>query len=129
LMTRANTSAGGRRLWRRTSAAAFAEEDGEVVSVMGTDVYSAAIYGVERTPPWDAFERLGQIRLPVLLLAATDIPADLAERRASGLERVARLVPQAEIVELEGAPHFLLEARPEDTARAVGEWLHSLGYA
>lgn len=37
-------------------------------------------------------------------------------------------VPQAEIVPLEGAPHFLLEARPEETADAVGGWLKSLPF-
>jgi hypothetical protein len=33
------------------------------------------------------------------------------------------------IQRFEGASHFLLEARPEETARAVGEWLRTLGYA
>jgi pimeloyl-ACP methyl ester carboxylesterase len=108
--------------------ASFVEQDGAVVSIMGPDVYAASIYGVERTPPWDAFERLGAHGLPILLLAATDVSPELADRRASGLERVARLVPQAEIVPLERAPHFLLEARPEETATAVGRWLRSLPY-
>jgi pimeloyl-ACP methyl ester carboxylesterase len=108
--------------------ASFVEQNGAIVSIMGPDVYAAAIYGVERTPPWDSFEKLGSAGLPVLLLAATDVSPELAERRADGLERVARLVPQAEIVPLEGAPHFLLEARPEETARAVGAWLRSLPF-
>jgi pimeloyl-ACP methyl ester carboxylesterase len=108
--------------------ASFVEQDGAVVSIMGPDVYAASIYGVERMPPWDAFERLGKHGLPVLLVAATDVPPELAERRASGLERVARLVPQAEIVPLERAPHFLLEACPEKTAGVVGRWLRSLPY-
>lgn len=108
--------------------AGFVEQDGAVVSIMGPDIYAAAIYGVERTPPWDAFERLGAEGLPVLLLAATNFSPELTERRASGLERVAQLVPQAEIVAMEGASHFLLEARPKETAGALGKWLRSLPY-
>jgi pimeloyl-ACP methyl ester carboxylesterase len=107
---------------------AFQEQDGAVVSIMGPDVYSAAIYGVEQSPPWDSFEQLGRNGVPVLLIAATE-PPDQAERREAALERVAEAVPQASIERFEGASHFLLEARPEETARAVGEWLRTLGYA
>ncbi len=109
--------------------ASFREEDGAVVSIMGTDVYAAAIYGVEQSPPWESLRRLGESGLPVLLLAADEVPAELEERRASGLERFAELVPQAEIRVVPGAPHFLLESRPGEVARMMGGWLEALPYA
>jgi pimeloyl-ACP methyl ester carboxylesterase len=109
--------------------ASFREENGAVVSLMGPDVYAAAIYGVEQTPPWGALERLGENGLAVLLLAATEVPPDLEERRASGLERFAELVPRADVRVVERSPHFLLEHRPGEIARSVGGWLQAQGYA
>jgi pimeloyl-ACP methyl ester carboxylesterase len=109
--------------------ASFREDNGAVVSLMGPDVYAAAIHGVEQTPPWDALQQLGRSRLPVLLLAATEVPADLEERRAAGLERFAELVPQADIRVVERSPHFLLEHRPGEIARRMGGWLQALPYA
>jgi pimeloyl-ACP methyl ester carboxylesterase len=109
--------------------ASFREENGAVVSLMGPDVYAAAIYGVEQTPPWGALERLGENGLAVLLLAATEVAPDLEERRAAGLERFSELVPQADVRVVERSPHFLLEHRPGEIARSVGGWLQAQGYA
>jgi pimeloyl-ACP methyl ester carboxylesterase len=109
--------------------ASFHEENGAVVSVMGPDVYAAAIHGVEQAPPWPALERIGASRLPVLLLAATEVPPDLEERRTAGLERFADLVPQADVRVVERSPHFLLEHRPGEIARRMGGWLQALPYA
>jgi pimeloyl-ACP methyl ester carboxylesterase len=109
--------------------ASFREENGAVVSLMGPDVYAAAIHGVEQAPPWEALEHLGESGLPVLLLAATEVPADLEERRAAGLDRFAKLVPQADVRVVEGSPHFLLEHRPGEIARRMGGWLQAQGYA
>jgi pimeloyl-ACP methyl ester carboxylesterase len=107
----------------------FREEDGAVVSIMGTDVYAAAIHGVEQSPPWESLRRLGESGLPVLLLAADEVPPELEERRAAGLERFAQLVPQADVRVVPGAPHFLLESRPSEVARMMGGWLQARGYA
>ncbi len=30
---------------------------------------------------------------------------------------------------MDETPHLMLEARPEETARAIGEWLRTLPYA
>jgi len=110
-----------------SARSAFLEKNGAPVSIMGSDLYAAAVYGVEKTPPWASFEQLGRNSLPVLLVAATE-PAETAEKRAAGLERVAQLVPQAKITLMEGAPHYLIEARPEETARALSTWLRALPY-
>jgi pimeloyl-ACP methyl ester carboxylesterase len=108
--------------------ASFRAENGAVVSVMGPDVYAAAIHGVQQSPPWDALEEVGASGLPVLLLAATEVPPDLEERRAAGLERFAELAPEADVRVVEGSPHFLLEHRPGEIARRIGGWLQARGY-
>ncbi|HET7857168.1 MAG TPA: alpha/beta hydrolase [Gaiellaceae bacterium] len=109
--------------------ASFREEDGAVVSIMGSDVYAAAIHGVEQAPPWSSLEEIGKSGLPVLLLAAEKVPADLEERRAAGLERFGQLVRQADVRVVPGAPHFVLESRPGEAARMMGGWLQALPYA
>jgi pimeloyl-ACP methyl ester carboxylesterase len=108
--------------------ASFRAENGAVVSVMGPDVYAAAIHGVQQSPPWHALEEVGASGLPVLLLAATEVPPDLEERRAAGLERFAELAPEADVRVVEGSPHFLLEHRPGEIARRIGGWLQARGY-
>jgi pimeloyl-ACP methyl ester carboxylesterase len=108
--------------------ASFRAENGAVVSVMGPDVYAAAIHGVQLTPPWEALQKVGESELPVLLLAATEVPPDLEERRAAGLELFAELVPQADVRVVEGSPHFLLEHRPGEVARRIGGWLQAQSY-
>jgi pimeloyl-ACP methyl ester carboxylesterase len=108
--------------------ASFRAENGAVVSIMGPDVYAAAIHGVQQTPPWRALEEVGESELPVLLLAATEVPPDVEERRAAGLERFAELVPRADVRVVEGSPHFLLEHRPGEIARRIGGWLQAQDY-
>lgn len=100
---------------------AYREQDGEVVSIMGPGVYAAASAGILAAPPSTAHERLGRTGIPVLVLAAT-LPEENHPDRIAAAERFSKLVPQAEIRWLEGAPHFVLEAKPDEVARAVGEW-------
>jgi pimeloyl-ACP methyl ester carboxylesterase len=102
---------------------AYREEDGKVVSIMGPDVYAAAGWGVVASPPTEALPALGASGVPVLLLAATQPPED-EERRRPARERFAALVPQGEI-RLMDTQHFVLEDAPEETARAIGEWLRA----
>jgi lipase len=100
---------------------AYREEDGKVVSIMGPDVYAAVIWGVLRAPPADALARLGASGVPTLLLAAT-LPQEEEERRRPARERFAELVPQGKIRLME-TRHSVLEDAPEETARAIGEWV------
>ena len=88
---------------------------------MGPDVYAAAIWGTMRAPPAEALRRLGASGVPTLLLAAT-LPPDEETRRRPARERFAELVAQGEIRLME-TMHFVLEDAPEETARAIGEWL------
>jgi pimeloyl-ACP methyl ester carboxylesterase len=100
----------------------------EVVSTVDPDVYTAAMLGIDRSPPSRAHPRLGETGLPVLLLGATEPPQERA-RRDAWRERFAAQVPQADVRRMEGAPHLMLEAQPEETAREIGEWLRTLPYA
>lgn len=101
---------------------AYREQNGEVVSIMGPDVYAAATAGILASPPSSAYGQLGRAGVPVLLLAAT-LPAETRAERAASAERFAELVPQAEIRWLDDTPHFMLEDKPERVAREVGDWL------
>jgi pimeloyl-ACP methyl ester carboxylesterase len=104
---------------------AFREDNGEVVSAVDPDVYAAAMHGIDRSPPSRVHARLAETGVPVLLLGATEPPEENV-RRIEWRARFSKTVPQAEIRILQGAPHLMLEARPEETARAMGEWLRDL---
>jgi pimeloyl-ACP methyl ester carboxylesterase len=106
---------------------AFREVNGEVVAAPSPDTYAAAMHGIDRTPPSTAHARLGQTGVPVLLLGAT-VPEHEDSRRRRWAERFAADVPQADVRRIEGAPHLLLEARPEETGRTIANWLQSLQY-
>lgn len=106
---------------------AFNEVNGEVVSAMTPDTYAAAMHGIDRAPPSTVHERLGETAVPILLLGAT-VPEHEDERRRRWAERFAKAVPQAEVRRIEGAPHLMLEALPEQTAVAIADWLKALPY-
>lgn len=106
---------------------AFREENGEVVSIMTPDVYAAAMHGIDRSPPSSVHGRLGETGVPVLLLGAT-VPEHEDARKRHWAERFAADVPQAEVRRIDGAPHLMLEERPEETARAIGNWLQFVQY-
>jgi pimeloyl-ACP methyl ester carboxylesterase len=107
---------------------AYREADGEVVSIMGPDVYAAAMHGLHAAPPTRELGRLGSTDVPVLVLAATE-PKERAEARRPDLERFEQLVPAAEIRGVPNARHLMLEDTPEEVARSVGEWLARLDHA
>ena len=72
----------------------------------------------------DARAALACVRCPVLDLRATHdrvVPA-------RSTNEVARIATHAHAVSLEG-PHLLLQAQPERSARALGDFLHSIGTA
>jgi pimeloyl-ACP methyl ester carboxylesterase len=103
---------------------AYREGDGQVVSIVGPDVFAAARYGIDAQD--DVLPALAESRVPTLALAATEgkTPSDHARR-----ERFAEQVPHAHVRVVQGVPHLMLEARPEETAREIGDWLKALPYA
>jgi pimeloyl-ACP methyl ester carboxylesterase len=106
---------------------AYREENGEVVSIMGPDVNAAALKGLRSRPPTAELVTLGKRDVPVLLLAAAK-PAENEEWRRPRLETFRERVPHADVRRV-NAPHLLLEERPEETAREIGDWLKALPYA
>jgi pimeloyl-ACP methyl ester carboxylesterase len=103
---------------------AYREQDGKMVSIMGPDVYAAAIWGVLCAPPAEGLARLGASGVPTLLLAAT-LPPGEEERRRPARGQFAELVPHGEI-RLMATMHFVLEDAPDEAARAIGAWLRAL---
>ena len=98
------------------------EEGGEVVSIMGPDVYASVIWSLIGDSWADYLDGAAASGLPVLLLAATE-PAEKEDERARQLAAFAARVPQAEVVRLGGARHSLVEDDPEAVARELGGWL------
>jgi len=105
---------------------AYREENGDVVSIMGPEVNAAALKALRAQPPTGELAALGAAGVPLLLLAATK-PAEDESWRARRLEAFSEFVPHADVRRLKGS-HLLLEELPEETARAIGDWLKSLPY-
>jgi pimeloyl-ACP methyl ester carboxylesterase len=109
----------------RALRAGFREEDGEVVSIMGPNLYATVIWALRRDPWTDYLDGVAASRLPVLLLVATEPAAERAERDEQVAEFAAR-VPQAEVVYLEGLHHYMLEEDPDQVADTIGRWARPL---
>lgn len=99
------------------------EEGEEVVSVMGPDVYAAAMYGILHADLAEIQERLGRTDTPVLLLAGNESP-QLEAKRQQCLGQFKSRLPMAEVRQSK-APHLMLEAQPFEVARIIGPWLRS----
>ena len=80
-------------------------------------VAGAMVYGLCAEPATATYARLAAAGTPILFLGAE------ADERSASLERLARLVPQTEIVQAPTSSHELLRDAPEEVARAVGDWL------
>ena len=98
------------------------EEGGEVVSIMGPDVYASVIWSLIDDSWADYLDDAAASELPVLLLTATE-PAENEGERARQLAAFAARVPQAEVIRIEGARHSLVEDDPGAVARELGGWL------
>ena len=101
--------------------AGLREEDGEIVSVVGPDLFAACLYFMATAPLGEAQARLGATDLPVLLLAATE-PPEMEEVRGRSIARFRERVPGGEVRRV-ATPHLMLEADPEMVARTIGRWL------
>jgi pimeloyl-ACP methyl ester carboxylesterase len=79
---------------------------------------AAGMWGVGVEP---AAEALHNVRaVPVLLLVATEPPV---ERRSADLEHFRAVLPDAEVVVIEGAEHNVLETRPREAIPLIETWL------
>jgi pimeloyl-ACP methyl ester carboxylesterase len=73
----------------------------------------------EAVQAWDAWDRLGDIRAPALILHGTE--DDLVD--AANARRLAAAIPGAELVLLEGAGHLYHSEQPEEADLAVNGFL------
>jgi pimeloyl-ACP methyl ester carboxylesterase len=117
----------GRAFYGRWSAeleaatrAAFREHEGAIVSIMGPDLYATVIWALQQVPPSAGWPTLAARGTPILLLAATELSDD---GRTEALARFRAAVPEADVRELAGAHHWLLEERPREVASIVADWL------
>jgi pimeloyl-ACP methyl ester carboxylesterase len=101
--------------------AGMREDGGQLVVAASSDAAAAALHGVIAEPPTEQLTPLGRTGLPVLLVTSGERAGD-ADGRAA-VERFRAAVPQAEIVHIENSGHDLLADTPEQTIRAVGEFL------
>jgi pimeloyl-ACP methyl ester carboxylesterase len=99
----------------------FREEDGEVVSVMGPDLYATVIWALRSDPSANYLDRVAASDLSVLLLVATE-PPDPDGERAREVATFADRLPRSRVVHVEGAHHHMLEDAPEQVADAIGRW-------
>jgi pimeloyl-ACP methyl ester carboxylesterase len=115
----------GKRNWRpaleERALAGMREEDGELVVAASLEAAAAALHGVITEPPTDQLTALGHAGLPVLLVTSGERGGD--EEGRAAVERFRAAVPQAEIVHIDDSGHDLLADAPEQTIRAVGEFL------
>jgi pimeloyl-ACP methyl ester carboxylesterase len=101
--------------------AGFREEDGEIVSVMGPDLYATVIWALRADPSAGYLDGVARSGLPVLLLVATE-PPDPDGERAQQVAAFVDRVPRTEVVHVEGAHHHLLEDEPGEVAATLGAW-------
>jgi pimeloyl-ACP methyl ester carboxylesterase len=81
------------------------------------EVAAAMIHGLCAEPAAATYSRLAAAGTPTLFVGAS------AGAGSDAVERLTRLVPQCEVVQLEATSHDLLLEAPSDVVRAVGDWL------
>ena len=101
--------------------AGMREVGGQLVVAASPEAAAAALHGVITEPPTEQLAALGRTDVPVLLVTSGERAGDEDGRAA--VERFRATVPQAEIVHIENSGHDLLSDAPEQTIRAVGEFL------
>ena len=115
----------GKRNWRLAQEerllAGMREEAGELVVAASFEAAAAALQGVITEPPTEQLAALGRTDLPVLLVTSGERAGDAEGSEA--VERFRGAVPQAEVVHIEDSGHDVLNDAPEQTIRAVGEFL------
>jgi pimeloyl-ACP methyl ester carboxylesterase len=98
-------------------AEAMAISEGANFGSHTPEVAGAMVYGLCQEPAIASYERLAASGIPTLFLGAGP---------SVGAERLSRLLPQIEIVQLASSSHELLRDAPTEVARAVGDWLVQL---
>jgi len=100
-----------------SDAEAVAVDEGEAFGSHTPAVAGAMIHGLCQEPATAAYQRLAASRTPTLFVGAK------GDEQFGHVERLSRLVPQTEIVQLDSPGHELLRDAPADVGRIVGDWL------
>jgi pimeloyl-ACP methyl ester carboxylesterase len=101
-------------------AEAAASDEGNDFGSHTPAVAGAMIYGLCEEPATATYALLTASETPLLFLGSK------LERALPELQRLSRLVPQSNIVQLETTGHELLRDAPSEVARAAGDWLARL---
>jgi len=80
-------------------------------------VAGAMVFGLCKEPATASYERLAAAGTPVLFLG---------RRADEPLERLSRLVPQSEVIQLDTSSHEVLRDAQSEVVRQVGDWLAEL---
>jgi len=103
-----------------SQAEAVSTKEGAAFGSHTPAVAGAMVYGLCREPARAAYPRIAIAGTPTLFVGAEQAEASLP------VERLARLVPQSEIIRLASSSHDLLQDAPSAVVRAVGDWLAGL---
>jgi len=102
-----------------SEAEAVGDAEGDAFGSHTPAVAGAMLHGLCLEPAAAAYSRLAASKTPVLFVGP--------QRQSSlPVARLARLVPQTEVVHLDCPSHELLRDAPDGVARLVGDWLASL---
>jgi pimeloyl-ACP methyl ester carboxylesterase len=93
----------------------------ELVVAAAPEAAAAALHGVIAEPPTEQLPAVGRTGLPVLLVTSGERAGD--DEGDAAVARFREEVPQAEVVHIPDSGHDLLADAPEQTIRAVGEFL------
>jgi pimeloyl-ACP methyl ester carboxylesterase len=107
--------------------AGMREENGKIVATASPEAAGAAFHGVIVEPPSAQLAAVGRSGVPVMLVVSGERLRE--EGKPEQLERFEAAVPQGEVVHLPDSGHDVLADEPEETIRAVGEFLRRNAYA
>jgi pimeloyl-ACP methyl ester carboxylesterase len=110
------------RAGTRTSA------DGRVLAGASAEVRGAALHGLVRARPSDAWPVLQEAGTPCLLLLAT-VPEHTDRTNRSFLPAFEQALPDADVVHLEGATHTIFTELGPELGDLIGAWAERRGIA
>jgi pimeloyl-ACP methyl ester carboxylesterase len=100
--------------------------DGRVLAGAPAEVRGAALHGLVRARPSDAWPVLQAAGTPCLLLLAT-VPEHTDRTNRYFLPAFERAWPDAEVVHLEGATHTIFTELGEELGDVIGAWAQRRG--
>ena len=103
-----------------SEAEAVADREGAAFGSHTPAVAGAMIHGLCREPAGAAYPRVAAAGTPTLFVGSRQ------DESSAFVERLARLVPQCETLQIASSGHELLREAPTAVAGAVGDWIAGL---